>query len=66
MKMENKRYTFGGFEFGSDGLFQLTVRTLNTAPFGTSSTIELGLELTRAELQELVTVLLTKNAKVNN
>jgi len=64
--MENKRYDFGGFTFGDNGLFQLTIKTKSYAEFGTSSTIELGLELTPTELQELITILLTKNAKVNN
>jgi hypothetical protein len=60
MKMENKRYNFGGFTFGSNGLFQLTIKTINHQPYGTNTNLELGIELTPEELQELITVLLTK------
>ena len=61
--MENKmdkRYSFGGFSFGSKGLFQLTISTISpTSEVGTTHTIELGLELTPEERQELITLLLT-------
>jgi hypothetical protein len=63
----DKRYSFGGFSFGSNGLFQLTIATINpTKEFGSTHTMELGLELTPEEIQELVTVLLTRNAKEDN
>lgn len=64
-KME-KRYSFGGFSFGSKGLFQLTISTINPANYGTTHSLELGLELTAEEIQELITVLLTKNVKEDN
>lgn len=66
-KMENKkRYSFGGFTFGSKGLFQLTISTINPADYGSSHSIELGLELTPEERQELITILITLNAKDKN
>ena len=65
-KME-KRYSFGGFAFGSKGLFQLTIATISpTSEVGTTHTMELGLELTPEEIQELITVLLTRNVKEDN
>lgn len=55
-----KRYSFGGFSFGSKGLFQLTIATISpTTEVGTTHTMELGLELTPEERQELITLLLT-------
>lgn len=60
--MENKmdkRYSFGGFSFGSNGLFQLTIATISpTREVGTTHTMELGLELTPEERQELITLLI--------
>ena len=60
--MENKmdkRYSFGGFSFGSNGLFQLTIATINpTKEVGSTHTMELGLELTPEERQELITLLI--------
>ena len=32
-KME-KRYSFGGFSFGSKGLFQLTISTISNVEYG--------------------------------
>ena len=68
--MENKmdkRYSFGGFSFGSHGLFQLTISTISpTREVGTTHTIELGLELTPEERQELITLLLTIPTKEDN
>jgi hypothetical protein len=61
--MENKRYNFGGFAFGSKGLFQLTISTINPADYGSTHSVELGLELTPAERQELITILITLNQK---
>jgi hypothetical protein len=65
-KME-KRYSFGGFAFGSKGLFQLTIATISpTSEVGTTHTMELGLELSPEEIQELLTVLITRNVKEDN
>jgi len=62
-----KRYSFGGFAFGSKGLFQLTIATISpTSEVGTTHTMELGIELTPEEIQELITVLLTRNVKEDN
>ena len=59
MENTNKRYDFtGSFTFGSNGLFQLVVR--NTTEYG-GYTMEFGLELTPAERQELITLLITLN-----
>ena len=66
MENKNKRYTFGGFTFGSKGLFNLTISVRNYTDYGSSNTIEMGIELTPEELQELLTVLITKNAKEDN
>jgi hypothetical protein len=65
-KME-KRYSFGGFTFGSKGMFNLTINTISpTKEFGSINTMELGIELTPEEIQELITVLLTRNVKEDN
>ena len=56
-KME-KRYSFGGFSFGSNGLFQLTISTISNVDYGTSHSLELGLELSPEERQELITLLI--------
>jgi len=62
-----KRYSFGGFAFGSKGLFQLTIATISpTSKVGTTHTMELGLELSPEEVQELITLLLTRNVKEDN
>jgi hypothetical protein len=54
-----KRYTFGGFSFGSRGLFQLTISTITNVDYGSTHSVELGLELSPEERQELITLLLT-------
>ena len=61
-----KRYSFGGFAFGSKGLFQLTIATINPADYGSTHSVELGLELNADEIQELITLLITKNVKEDN
>ena len=66
MENKNKRYTFGGFTFGSGKLFNLTILVRNHAGHGTNNTVELGLELNTDEIQELITVLLTRNVKEDN
>jgi len=63
----DKRYSFGGFTFGSKGMFQLTIATINpTKEVGSTHTMELGIELSPEEIQELITVLLTRNVKEDN
>jgi hypothetical protein len=67
--MENKmdkRYSFGGFSFGSNGLFQLTISTISPVDYGSTHGIELGLELSPEERQELITLLITLNKKEDN
>jgi len=66
MENENKRYTFGGFTFGSQKLFNLQINIRNYAGHGTMNTVEMGIELTPEEIQELITVLLTRNVKEDN
>ena len=58
--MENKqpRYTFGGFTFGNENFFNLRVDVKNYNGAGTSTSIELGLELTTEERMELIKVLI--------
>jgi len=66
MENENKRYAFGGFNFGSNNLFNLTIAIRNYSGHGTSNTVEMGIELNAEEIQELITVLLTRNVKEEN
>ena len=63
MENENKRYNFSGFTFGSNGLYNLLITVNNYTKQGTSNTIEMGIELTPAERQELITLLLTPQEK---
>jgi hypothetical protein len=66
IKME-KRYSFGGFAFGSRGMFNLTINAISpTKEFGSINTMELGIELTPEEIQELITILITRNGKEDN
>jgi hypothetical protein len=65
MENKNQRYTFGGFTFGNENLFNLTINIRNHSGHGTSHTLEMGLELNADEIQELMTILITKNAKDN-
>ena len=62
-EMENRTYDFGGFYFGSRDLFQLTIKSIKTNGTGSSHSIELGIELTPEERQELITLLLTTPKK---
>lgn len=64
--MENKRYTFGGFTFGSEKWFQLTINIRNHAGYGTSHTLEMGLELTDEERMELIKLLINAGDKETN
>lgn len=66
MENKNKRYTFGGFTFGSSNYFNLQINIRNHSGNGTTHTVEMGIELDADEIQELITVLLTRNAKVDN
>lgn len=61
-----KRYTFGGFTFGTQGLFQLTISPISTADYGSTHGIDIGLELSPEERQELITLLITLNEKDKN
>ena len=61
--MENKRYTFGGYSFGSKGLAVLNINVLNHTENGTTNSTEIGLELTPEERVELITHLIRLNEK---
>lgn len=63
--MENKRYNFGGFTFGDKDLAVLRIEVLNHTETGTRYSTEIGLELTPAERQELITKLITIADKDN-
>lgn len=54
-----KRYSFGGFSFGSKGLFNLTISTISNADYGSTHSVGLGIELSPEERQELIILLLT-------
>jgi hypothetical protein len=62
--MEN-RYTFSGFTFGNDKLFQLLINVKNYSAIGTSTSLELGLELTESERLELIKLLINAEDKDN-
>jgi hypothetical protein len=69
--MENKmekenRYTFGGFDFGSQGQFHLTISAISPTKRGGTHGLELGIDLSPEEVQELITLLLTRNVKEDN
>ena len=65
MENKNERYTFGGFNFGSNNLFNLTIAIRNHAGHGTSNTVEMGIELNTEERQELITVLINAGKEDN-
>jgi hypothetical protein len=65
MENKNERYTFGGFSFGSENFFNLTIRVRNHAGHGTNNTVEMGIELTSAERQELIKVLINAGKEDN-
>jgi hypothetical protein len=54
----DRRYNFKAFEFGSNGDVNLVIETA-TGDFGYLT--QYGLELTPAERQELITILITAN-----
>jgi hypothetical protein len=60
--MEN-RYTFGGFTFGDKDFFQLLINVKNYSGVGTSTSLELGLELTTEERLELIKLLINAEKK---
>jgi hypothetical protein len=60
--MEN-RYTFSGFTFGNEKLFQLLIRVKNYSGVGTTTSLELGLELTESERLELIKLLINAEDK---
>jgi hypothetical protein len=60
------RYTFGGFEFGSQGQFHLTISAISPTKRGGTHGLELGIDLSPKEVQELITLLLTRNVKEDN
>jgi len=60
--MEN-RYTFSGFTFGNDKLFQLLINVKNYSGVGTTTSLELGLELTESERLELIKLLINAEDK---
>ena len=62
--MENKRYDFGGFAFGSDGQVELSIRTLKSSGMG--YTMEVSFELSSTERLELLRKLITLGEKDND
>jgi hypothetical protein len=58
MENKNKRYNFGGFSFAKGQYFNLQINIINNAGYGTNNTVEMGIELTPEERQELITVLI--------
>jgi hypothetical protein len=58
MENTNKRYNFGGFSFAKGQYFNLQINIINNAGYGTTNTIEMGIELTPEERQELIAVLI--------
>jgi hypothetical protein len=64
--VNNKRYSISGFSFGSEGMFNLMVKTLNNANYGSATSIELGIELTPDERLELIKLLINADSKENN
>jgi hypothetical protein len=58
MENTNKRYNFGGFSFAKGQYFNLQINFINNAGYGTNNTVEMGIELTPEERQELIKVLL--------
>lgn len=63
IKMENKRYNFGGFTFGDNGLSVLRIETINHTNSGTNYTTEINLELNPDERLELLEQIIKLNEK---
>lgn len=61
--MENTRYIFSGFTFGTQNWFNLTVRINNHAGYGTSYVSEFAFELTETERLELIKLLINAEKK---
>jgi len=59
----NERYTFGGFAFGKQNLFQLQINIRNLAEGGTFTVAELALELSETERLQLIKVLVNAGEK---
>jgi len=55
------RYNFNGFTFGKDGDYNLLIEVRATGGIGNNAKIEI--ELTAAERQELIAILLTATTK---
>ena len=64
--MENKRYDFTGFTFGSENWFNLNIRINNHAGHGTSFVGEFSLELNETERLELIKLLINAEPQENN
>ena len=64
MSEDKKRYDIDGFTFGEQGYFQLTVKALTGN--GSNHTVELGIELSPEERQELISVLITLGKRKDN
>jgi hypothetical protein len=62
--MEN-RYEFSGFTFGTPKYFQLLINVKNYSGVGTTTSLELGLELTTEERLELIKLLINAEEKDN-
>lgn len=61
--MENTRYTFSGFTFGSGKYFNLQINIRNHSGYGTANSVEMGLELTETERLELISTLINAGKK---
>ena len=62
----DRRYTFGGFEYGSQGQFHLIVSAISPTQRGGTHGLEMGIDLSPEEVQELITILITRNVKEDN
>jgi hypothetical protein len=66
-KMEKiNRYNFGGFSFGENKYFNLTIEVKNFNDVGTSYTTKIAVELTDEERLELIKLLINANEKEDN
>lgn len=61
----DKRYTFGGFTFGSQSQFHLTISAISPVERGGTHGLELGIDLSPEERQELITILLLAEKEDN-
>ena len=65
IKMD-RRYTFGGFEFGSQGQFHLVISAISPTQRGGTHGLEMAIDLSPEEVQELITILISRNVKEDN